>query len=95
MVALAYGKPVLASDLACFREIAEAGGGVELFPVGDERALAERLGFLLATQSARRELAAAAERYALTRSWSSVAERTLELYRAAVGRTEAAPLRGT
>lgn len=85
MVALAYGKPVLASDLPCFRDIAEADGGVELFDVGDETALAERLGFLLASQNRRRELAVAAESYAAGRSWSAVAERTLGLYRSAMG----------
>lgn len=84
MVALAYGKAVLASDLACFREIAEAGGGVELFPPGDEAALAERVGFLLASQAARRELEEAARGYARARSWGAVAERTLELYREAL-----------
>lgn len=84
MVALAYGKPVLASDLACFREIAAAGGGVELFPVRDETALAERMGFLLASHSARRDLARAAAAYAERRSWGAVAEQTLAIYREAL-----------
>lgn len=81
MVALSYGKPVLASDLACFREIAEAGGCVELFPPGDDRMLADRAGFLLASARTRADLAAAAREYAAGRRWSSVAEKTLAIYR--------------
>ncbi len=85
MVALGYGKPVLASDLACFREIRDDGGCVELFDPGDERMLAERAGFLLASESARKGLARAAEAYAKRRSWSAVAEQTLAVYRQAAG----------
>jgi len=81
-VALGYGKPVLASDLACFRELAEGGAGVELFDEGDERMLAERAGFLLASGPARERLAQAARAYARERSWASVAERTLAVYTA-------------
>jgi len=80
MVALSYGKPVLASDLACFREVREQGGGVELFERGDESMLAERIGFLLASSGARKQLAAAAAAYAKERSWASVAERTRDIY---------------
>ncbi|HTE16889.1 MAG TPA: glycosyltransferase family 4 protein, partial [Armatimonadota bacterium] len=80
MIALGYGKAVLASDLACFREIHEQGGGVELFEAGDERSLAERLGFLLASASARKALAGMAAEYAASRSWASVADRTRAVY---------------
>jgi glycosyltransferase involved in cell wall biosynthesis len=85
MVALSYGLPVLASDLACFRDLAEADAGVELFPVGDAAALAERLGFLLASGGARRRLAAAAGAYAAGRGWAAVASQTAELYQTAAG----------
>jgi glycosyltransferase involved in cell wall biosynthesis len=81
MIALGHGKPVIASDLPCFQEIADRAGCVELFPVEDERTLAERIGFLLASTGNRNRLAAAARRFAEEQSWRTVAERTLEIYR--------------
>lgn len=80
MVALSYGKPVIASDLPCFREIRDEAGCIELFDVGDEGLLAERIGFLLASAGARRDLAACAAEYARARSWATVAQRTAEIY---------------
>jgi glycosyltransferase involved in cell wall biosynthesis len=80
MIALAHGRPVLASDLACFREIAEEARCLELFDVGDERMLAERAGFLLASAGTRKKLAAAATDYARQRNWGAVAEKTLAIY---------------
>lgn len=85
MIALSHGKPVLASDLACFRELREASGAVELFDSEDETALAERAGFLLASAGTRRRMADAALAYAGQRSWDAVAERTLTVYRRALG----------
>lgn len=81
MTALSYGKPVIASNLACFAEIAADGGGVELFDVGDETMLAERIGYLLASAGARSQLAAAAGAYAARRSWATVAAATAKIYR--------------
>ncbi|MFN3649899.1 MAG: glycosyltransferase [Armatimonadota bacterium] len=80
MIGLSHGKPVLASDLPCFREIHERGGGAELFDPGDERALAERLGYLLASHSARTQLGKKAAAFAQEQSWSAVAERTRQIY---------------
>lgn len=85
-VALSHGKPVLASDLPCFREIAEQGGGVELFDAGDETMLVERAAFLLASPGTRRGLAEQAVRFAAAQSWRVVAERTLALYQTALSR---------
>jgi glycosyltransferase involved in cell wall biosynthesis len=87
-VALSYGKPVLASDLACFREIQQEAHAVELFESGDERTLAERIGYLLASASARKGLAEAAEAFARSRSWASVAEKTLAVYRTALAKRQ-------
>jgi glycosyltransferase involved in cell wall biosynthesis len=91
MVALGYGKPVLASDLACFRDIHQQGEPIELFPVGDEYALAERLGFLLASANARKHLTAAAAKFAAAQSWRSVAQRTLTVYEEALTRSRRRP----
>jgi glycosyltransferase involved in cell wall biosynthesis len=80
MIALAYGKPVLASDLDCFRDIHADGEPVELFRAGDAAALAERLSFLLVSPGSRRQLAGRAGEYAARRSWTEVARRTLDIY---------------
>lgn len=80
LLAVAAGRPVLASNLACFREIAEEGCA-ETFDSGDETMLAERMGYLLASSSARDRLAAAAREYAARRTWRAAALRTIEIYR--------------
>jgi glycosyltransferase involved in cell wall biosynthesis len=80
MVALGYGKPVLASDLPCFAEIAAQSPCVELFPPEDEYALADRMGLLMASSGIRSRMAADARQYAGERSWDAVAEKTLAIY---------------
>lgn len=80
---LAFGKPMLLSGVGGFAEVAEQHGAARLFPPGDARALRASLAELLADAGARRELAAAAAGAAAgPYSWRSIAERTLELYRA-------------
>lgn len=81
LIAVAHGKPVLASDLACFRELQEAGC-VELFDTGDETRLAERASFLLASTGTRERMAKQAREYAERRTWSAVAAATLAIYQA-------------
>lgn len=83
LIALAHGRPVLASDLACFRELQEEAGCVELFETGDETRLAERAGFLLASTGTRERLARQAQAYAAGRRWSRVAAATLKIYQSA------------
>lgn len=82
LIAVAHGKPVLASDLACFRELQEEAGCVELFDTGDETRLAERASFLLASKGTRERMARQAREYAERRRWSSVAATTLTIYQA-------------
>jgi glycosyltransferase involved in cell wall biosynthesis len=80
--ALAFGRPLVLSAVGGFVEVAEAHGAARLVPPGDERALAEAIGGLLADPAAREELAAAAARAAAgPYSWDEVARRTLEVYR--------------
>ncbi len=79
--ALAFGKPLLLSDVGGFPEVA-ATGAARTFPAGDVPALHTALRALLsdpATLStmAERARAAAAGPY----SWDEIAHRTLELYR--------------
>ena len=79
--ALAFGKPLLLSDVGGFPEVA-ATGAARTVPAGDSAALGEALRELLADPAAlsamaERARAAAAGPY----SWDAIAHRTLELYR--------------
>jgi len=79
--ALAFGKPLLLSDVGGFPEIAQTGAA-RAVPAGDSAALHAALRELLADPAAlatmaERARAAAAGAY----SWEAVAARTLELYR--------------
>ncbi|HWW89810.1 MAG TPA: glycosyltransferase family 4 protein [Solirubrobacteraceae bacterium] len=82
--ALAFGKPLLLSDVGGFPEIA-ATGAARTFAAGDAGALGAALRQLLGDRPA---LAAMAENArALAQgpySWAAVAARTLELYRSLV-----------
>ncbi|MBM3458086.1 MAG: glycosyltransferase [Armatimonadetes bacterium] len=80
MVALGHRRPVLASDLPCFRDLQQQWGCVELFRAGDAVALQERMAFLLASAGARDRLIGAASRFAEERSWAAVARQTLAVY---------------
>ncbi len=78
--ALAFGKPMLLSDVGGFPEIA-ATGAARTFPAGDVPALSDALGELLSDRAA---LAAMAERAraaaAGVYSWEEIGRRTLRLY---------------
>jgi glycosyltransferase involved in cell wall biosynthesis len=79
-VALAFGKPVVMSDIGGFGEVAERGAG-RTVPPGDPAALAAALSDLLADRGARERLAAAAAAAAAgPYSWDAVAGQTLALY---------------
>jgi glycosyltransferase involved in cell wall biosynthesis len=78
--ALAFGKPLLLSDVGGFPEIA-ATGAARSFPAGDAGALRDSLRELLDDEPARAALAArAAELAAGEYSWRAIAGRTLALY---------------
>jgi glycosyltransferase involved in cell wall biosynthesis len=79
--ALAFGKPVVLTDIGGFPEVAATGAG-RLVPAGDADALREALQRLIDDPAARARLGEAA--IAAARgpySWESAARRTLELYR--------------
>jgi glycosyltransferase involved in cell wall biosynthesis len=83
--ALAFGKPIVASGVGGFPEVA-AHGALRLVPTGDAEALTEALAELLASESERDRLAAAARAAASgPYSWDSAAEATLALYRELLG----------
>jgi glycosyltransferase involved in cell wall biosynthesis len=78
--ALAFGKPIVMSDVGGFPEVARTGAGV-LVPPGDPRALAAKLTELLERPGDRKRLAAAAAAAAAgPYSWELVARQTLDLY---------------
>jgi glycosyltransferase involved in cell wall biosynthesis len=79
--ALAFGRPVVASDIGGFSEVADAGG-LRLVAPGDAGALREALTELIADSAARDRLAAGARAAADgPYSWDRAAAATLELYR--------------
>jgi glycosyltransferase involved in cell wall biosynthesis len=79
--ALAFGSPLLISDVGGLGEVAQAGAA-RLVPAGDAAALAEAITGLLGDREARLALSAAARRLAEGEwSWQRVAERTAALYR--------------
>jgi len=78
--ALAFGKPLLLSDVGGFPEIA-ATGAARSFPAGDAGALHDSLRELIGDEPARAALAARATQLAAGEySWRAIAERTLALY---------------
>jgi glycosyltransferase involved in cell wall biosynthesis len=79
--ALAFGKPLLLSDVGGFPEVA-ATGAARTFPSGDADALAAALAQLLSDEPLRNELAAAASAAAAGPfAWKTIATAHLELYR--------------
>jgi glycosyltransferase involved in cell wall biosynthesis len=79
--ALAFGKPVVLSDIGGFPEVAATGAG-RLVPAGDVDALRDALQWLIDDPSARARLGQAALDAARgPYSWESAARQTLELYR--------------
>ena len=77
--ALAFGKPIIATAVGGFPEVAPA---IRLVPASEEQALAGALAELLADQTERERLGAAALAAAEgPYSWGEIARRTLDVYR--------------
>lgn len=78
---LAFGKPLVLSEVGGFPEVARTGAA-RLVPPGDAPALAAALSNLIADETARAELARASRAAAAgPYSWGAIAARTLDLYR--------------
>ena len=83
--ALAFSKPIVATAVGGFPDLAEHGA-VRLVPPADRDALAAAIAELLADDAARARLAAAAASAAAgPYSWDGVAEATITLYRELLG----------
>jgi glycosyltransferase involved in cell wall biosynthesis len=83
--ALAFGKPIVMSDVGGFAEVAAHGVGRLVAP-GDPEALAAAVSELLGDDQARGQLAASALAAAAgPYSWDTVAEQTISLYEELLG----------
>jgi glycosyltransferase involved in cell wall biosynthesis len=83
--ALAFGLPLLLTDVGSFPEVA-ATGAAELVPPGDPGALHEALARLVGDPARRDALAAASAAAAAgPYAWGPIAERHLALYARLVG----------
>src|SRR5262249_48952856 len=80
---LTHGRPILASDLDCFREISARVDCLELFRAGDSDDYRARLLALLSNPARQQVLSAGARKYAERFSWPRVAALTRDVYRAA------------
>ncbi|HZO87669.1 MAG TPA: glycosyltransferase [Chthonomonadaceae bacterium] len=83
-IPLAHGRPILASDLDCFREIAARVDCLELFRAGDVEDYRAKLQALLDNPARREQLAAGARKYAARYSWPRVAAQTRNVYQTAI-----------
>jgi glycosyltransferase involved in cell wall biosynthesis len=78
---LAFGKPMILSDVGGFREVVEDHGAGRLVPRGDAGALSAAIGELLADPAERKRLAERARAAAAgPYSWDTIATRTQAVY---------------
>jgi glycosyltransferase involved in cell wall biosynthesis len=83
---LAFGKPMVLSDVGGFSEVGREQGAARLVPAGDAPALAEALRSLLEDPTERERLAAAAlAAVEGPYSWDAIAARTIDLYESLLG----------
>jgi phosphatidylinositol alpha-mannosyltransferase len=82
--AMAAGTPVVASDLDAFRRVLAGGTAGELFPVGDDAALAATLAALLDDPDRRNRLVAAGRSAVAPYDWGVVTAEVLRVYELAI-----------
>jgi phosphatidyl-myo-inositol alpha-mannosyltransferase len=84
--AFACATPVVASDIAGYRDVLTSEAGV-LVPPGDPQALADAIVGLLADEPRRRALGAAARELARERySWDDIGRRLMQIYELLTGK---------
>ena len=86
--AFAAGRPVVASDIAGYRDVVRDGIDGVLFPRGDAQALAEELRALALDPGRRERLSLAAAEHAPRYAWPRVAAEVLGAYEDAVAAPE-------
>lgn len=89
MVALAFGKPIVASRVGGFAEIISDGVHGFLVDPGDAESLARALAHILSDDELRMRMAHAVQKLASSEelSWESIAVRTLEVYKTVCNRS--------
>ena len=79
LVALPYGRPIIASDLPFFAALGE-DDCLLTFKTGDAQDLAARINSVLGNQALREELSNGAVAYAREHTWHKIAEKTVKVY---------------
>jgi phosphatidylinositol alpha-mannosyltransferase len=82
--AMSCARPVVCSDIAGYRQIADSHGA-RLVPPGDDAALGRAIGELARDPSTRHSMGAANRAKAEGYDWCEVADRTREIYEEAIG----------
>lgn len=80
-VALAYGKPILASDLPFFTDMEKSYGCLVTFRNGSRENLVYKIKSIFENPELARRLSVSALKYAKLHSWRKIAERTLAVYK--------------
>lgn len=88
--AFAVGTPVVASDIAGYRDVVSEGVDTVLFPRGDGTALAETLRDLALDPARRRQMSVAARQSAERYAWPRVSTAVLNAYEDAIAVPKAA-----
>ncbi len=81
---LAYGRPVLASNLACFDEISQRVDCIQLFDANNADDYLLQLQNLLKDDVRKEKISANALKYANKFTWAKVAKYTTDVYRSAI-----------
>lgn len=85
--AMAYGKPILASDLPASREVVGGGAAAQLFPPGNVSALATAMRQMLQDPASLQRLGALARQYAVDHhDVARYIPRVVEVYRSVLTR---------
>lgn len=79
-VALPYGRPIVASDLPCFKHIEDSSGCLITHRLGDNEDLLKKINLALSDESLSKEMVANALRHADECSWDKVAAETKQVY---------------
>jgi phosphatidylinositol alpha-mannosyltransferase len=89
--AFATGTPVVASDIAGYRDVARDGRDSVLVPVGDPVALGEALHDLALDRARRERMSASAREHAARFGWETIAGEVMDTYEEAIELAAAKP----
>ncbi len=84
-LAIAYGKPIITSDLPPFRELNDRGAGIVLFKSGDSNDLYDKVSNLIWNEPLKSVLSKDNSTYSQEYSWYQIARHTEKVYRKVLG----------